>query len=325
MLKFARTIESIKDAENFCKNILFYNEKLDKNAIEKIFDLEVIQKEFDENSSTMYYIANRLERWRDDKKREELREQIAKECISYRRLDDEKSVRLGKGGFYPNTELKRERIFYCLIGLPGSGKSTISSKLSDYTGSFYLDSDIVKRKIPEFKSTTQGSLLVHEESNYILRSSKTAPKYNIMNNILRSGANIVYNMVGNSYTWLKTVLDVIKEKGYSIKLILVELDRVKCVKRVYKRFCETKRYISLPLIFDGYSNDPTITYYKMIENGYVKEYAHLSNDVELGNNPNVIANTISGIDFRAVFNFQNREEQKNEKKQFEKKFENQAV
>jgi len=46
-------------------------------------------------------------------------------------------------------------------------------------------------------------------------------------------------------------------------LLLTKIDRKTSVKRTFERFLLTKRYVSLPMIFDWYANDPSLVYYEL--------------------------------------------------------------
>lgn len=289
---YARKIRTRLDAEWFCKNILFSdipNSKLSsshkeelENAIKDVLEQETLLRQLaSEQSNTLKSQENRVSGYRDDEQRELLREKIAKQCLTQKRVPESK-VTSTYGGMLPNTPLKKDKQFYFVIGLPASGKSSISERLADATGSVYLDADIVKRKLPEFTLDTRGASLVHLESNYILRPSNDlgdAPEYNIMVNCFQNGCNIVYNMIGDNYDWLKSMVETVKSMDYQVHLLLMGLDRVKCVKRAYNRFKETGRYLSLPLLFDVYANNPTISFFMAVTNNLVNSYAYIDNDV----------------------------------------------
>lgn len=301
---YSRKLGNTEEVEEFCRNILFgdvpeealergdYDDEI-REAVRTIFDQEKLILELgDMPDNTFDSTHNRDPKCRKNAARENLREQIARECISQKRIAEEQ-VKLGQGGMLPNGDVKHDKQCYMVIGLPASGKSTISEVLSDLTGSVYLDADIVKRKLPEFYEDTRGASLVHKESNYILKPSseyKSCPDYNIMLNCLQNESNIVYNTIGDDYDGLESIIQTIQEKGYTMHLILVELDRQKCVARAYRRFQKTKRYISLPLIFDVYANNPTISFFKCIIQLKIKSFAYIDNDVEMGEPKKIILN-----------------------------------
>ncbi len=307
---YARMISKRAEAEAFCRNILFSDvdsveldttrKKEYHEAVKDILEQEqLLNMLTEEQSNTLNSKDNRVEDWRSDRKREDLRYSIAKNCLEEKRLPEEQ-ITVDKGGMLPQTELQFDSQFYLVIGLPASGKSSVSEKLADLTGSVYLDADIVKRKLPEFSQDTRGASLVHLESNYILRPSidfDKCPKYNIMLNCFQNKneqnnkrLNVVYNMIGDNYEWLLSMIEMVRSKQYTVNLLLIELDRFKCVQRAYRRFKEKGRYLSLPLLFDVYANNPTVSFFKAIAGKKVESYAYIDNDVEVGAPKKVIIN-----------------------------------
>lgn len=300
---YARRIATRAEAEAFCRNILFFDvSELDLRtkrrgeydaAVKDVLEQEqLLTLLANEQSNTFDSKDNRDEDWRSDEQREILRYKIAEDCLNQERLPEEE-ITPEKGGMRPHTELRKDSQFYFVIGLPASGKSYVSEKLADLTGSIYLDADIVKRKLPEFKKDTRGASLVHLESNYILRPSVdlgNCPDYNIMLNCFRNKLNIVYNMIGDNYDWLLSMIEMVQSKGYTVHLLLIELDRFKCVQRAYRRFKEKGRYLSLSLLFDVYANNPTISFFKAITNKKVQSFAYIDNDVAVGKPKKVVIN-----------------------------------
>ncbi|HCW54245.1 MAG TPA: hypothetical protein DG753_11030, partial [Clostridium sp.] len=55
----------------------------------------------------------------------------------------------------------------------------------------------------------------------------------------------------------------------------------------YNRYRETKRYVPLSLIFDGYSNQPTLNYFKIkqMKNNIFAGFAQISTDVAVNEEP----------------------------------------
>lgn len=300
---YARRIATRVEAEAFCKNILFADVPSRELKKARKEELEIAIKDILEQEQLLASLAteqvntfdskeNRVAEFREDDDRDELRADIAEQCLKQKRLSEEQITRK-RGGMCPHSELKKDSQFYLVIGLPASGKSSVSEKLADLTGSIYLDADIVKRKLPEFSKDTRGASLVHLESNYILRPSEDlgkCPDYNIMLNCFQNKLNIVYNMIGDQEDWLLSIIDMVKNHGYEVHLLLIELDRVKCVSRAYKRFKEKGRYLSLPLLFDVYANNPTISFFKTIIGNNVSSYAYINNDVEINAPKNVLIN-----------------------------------
>ena len=98
-----------------------------------------------------------------------LAEDFIRNILNILNIDDDK-IKLGVGGCLPlpDGHLNNDKQFYIVIGLPASGKSSISAKIADATGSAVLDSDFAKRKLPEFREKDNGASLVHKESQVIV-------------------------------------------------------------------------------------------------------------------------------------------------------------
>lgn len=228
--------------------------------------------------------------YRDETIRDRLRKQIVSEMLTEKRLDDDELVRLGYGGAMPHSKVvgSQRKAFY-VMGLPASGKSSVCGALCDMFGAFLLDSDLVKRKLPEF-SQKSGATLVHKESSIITMGGSFCGTrfYSIMEHCYINGYNICIPKIGSVQKEIEDLFRFLRECGYSIYVILVSLDRVKATKRAFERYKSTKRYVPLSMIFDGYANDPTLCYYrirKSLEENHsllVDEMIALSTDVPVG-------------------------------------------
>lgn len=222
------------------------------------------------STNTLVSDKHRSAPYKDEKSRKKLRKTIIKDCMEKTIIDDE-HFRLGNGGLLPDkVPLKNDKMIFFIIGSPASGKSSIAKIFAEKYGAFMLDSDLIKRKIPEFSIPLYGASLVHKESNEILKE--------IFNTQISLGTNIVYQLVGAEYDefiydkekrafinkgFHEMVNKIAKEFHYDIVVVLPELDREIATRRALKRFIETKRYVPLPKILDDYSNNATRTFYKM--------------------------------------------------------------
>ncbi|MCL2036475.1 MAG: zeta toxin family protein [Oscillospiraceae bacterium] len=282
MIGYLRNLKSNIDIEQFAENVLDLSENEVESAVRDIADEEVwVEERCNYPTSNAKEFRDRA--YRDDNKRKKLRELVVKELFEFERLEDEDETRLGKGGAKPiGSQPKDNKICCLIIGLPASGKSGIANVIADKTGSYLIDSDLAKRKLPEFLKEKAGASLVHDESTEITDK--------LLDRCMKLGYNIVYPKIGNDFDSIKNLCETFKSKGYEINLTLVGLDRKLATQRAYNRFRETGRYIPLSLIYDGYANDPTLTYFKMRqqESHLLSGYAHLDSNVEKGERPNVV-------------------------------------
>lgn len=229
-------------------------------------------------------------KWRMKEDRDKLRHQIVDEMLTQKRLPSDDDVNLGSGGGLPiSCEVIAERKAFYIMGLPASGKSSISSKICDMYGAFLLDSDLVKRKLPEFRRR-RGASIVHEESSIITNGGEIDGESfkSILENCLEKGYNLCIPKIGSRVKSVLKFLDILKKYEYYNCIILVSLEREKSVKRAFDRFLRTNRYVPLSLIFDGYANDPILCYYRLrkyLEDSqydYFDEMMAISSDVTRG-------------------------------------------
>lgn len=274
MNAFCRPLNDNILAEQFVENILEIRaESALCEAANLIMNTEIAYNEI-AGKSTFNHENYRSRQFRSSRNRKALHKQIFEELVQNTRLVNDEEIELGNGGALPNSNVVCGKQAYILIGLPASGKSGIANKISDSNGAIILDSDYVKRKLPEFKNSSFGASITHEESDAIIFRSE----YNVLEYCHSIGSNIVIPKIGHNPSSIKELASRIKNFGYTVHLTLVSLDRQQSVKRAYKRFCETKRYVPLSLIFDGYANDPILTYYRIRNNDLFSSYGAISTD-----------------------------------------------
>jgi hypothetical protein len=273
MKRISRPLSDDQKVKDFLISVLGYqnNSRMDKR-IERIVEAE-IQVEAFIGKSTLQHYEYRNYRYTNDDDREKLYYRIYNELISNKYSSDETKK---KNGMKPNSELKNEHQAYIVIGLPASGKSTLSVEIANSTGSMILDSDIAKRKFPEFIKKG-GATLVHLESSLLVlgdaKNPKNPIKFSVLQHCIEKGYNIVIQKIGDSYEGIRQLRNSLMLQGYSVHLILISLDREDATKRALIRFMKTRRYVPLAEIFDTYSNSPIITYFKV---KFDKEWASVA-------------------------------------------------
>ena len=198
--------------------------------------------------------------------RAQLRLQIFHELIELERVANDDDITLGVGGIKPQADnVKDERQAFILIGPPASGKSGISNFLADKYGAHIIDSDYAKRKFPEF-GEEYGASLVHEESILVTFGSENQEfqeERNVLGHCVAYGYNMVIPKIGANGKSIRELRELLIKLGYTVHLTLIKLDRLAATKRVTERFRQTKRYVPLSLVFDGYGNDPIVTYFEL--------------------------------------------------------------
>jgi hypothetical protein len=168
------------------------------------------------------------------------------------------------------------------IGFTGTqscGKTTLVKKLS---------------KLPEFKDNPAGASLVHEESSVLtfgyFDNDKPTDFKSLFEICCQSSYNIIIPKIGYNSKSINDFAKGLKTFDYTVHLVLVSLDRKKSTIRAVNRFNKTGRYVPLSLIFDGYGNDPILTFYRLKDNIYgegvsIDTFGKISTDVNIGEKP----------------------------------------
>lgn len=218
-----------------------------------------LQKLKDEQTLNSPNFRHRL--YRDNKERKKLRQQIVNELKEKNRLSNDDDILLGTGGAKPcKIEPQKGKEAYYIIGLPATGKSGIANIIADARGAYILDCDMAKRKIPEYSTARIGASLVHEESDEIVFGMG---KYGLFGFCTKYEYNIVIPKIGHDLNKIVEFVSTLKALGYQIFLVLSDADRLHATSRAYNRFLKTRRYVPLPLIFDGYGNNPQLNYFRL--------------------------------------------------------------
>lgn len=260
--EFNRPLSELDLAYNFLINVLEFQKQDAAKFCHRLRDVESLAV-LDKWEDTLSSKKNRNPSCKSDENRSELRGKIFEELLTLERLDSDEDIELGVGGAMPQTAVAQDKVAYIMIGPPASGKSTIASKIADATGSFILDCDYAKRKFPEFDSEN-GSSVLHEESSLVTFGGDGvySEEANLLEAVTFFEYNIVIPKIGADVDRIRFLRDGLIEEGYSVHLILVRLDRQEACRRAFFRFLETDRYVNLGLIFDVYSNEPILTYYR---------------------------------------------------------------
>jgi hypothetical protein len=119
------------------------------------------------------------------------------------------------------TALKPETpVAVLFMGGPASGKSSIREGYPDLADFVVLDNDEVKAMLPEYNALiangdTMAAALVHDESSYITQILKD---YAVENRY-----NILLDGVGANYPKYAALVQTLKERGYTIQIIMIDV------------------------------------------------------------------------------------------------------
>lgn len=278
---FRRQLDTRTLLQNFLEHVL--NIKADDKTISEILEAERNTRDFESHPSSTHDDF-RVSKYREDSDREELRGKILAELIAEERLKNDSEITLNCGGAKPANVLADAQAFV-VSGAPASGKSGIASILAERSGAYILDSDYAKRKFPEFSEYSCGASLLHKESDsLIFGESGSLYEYCVYNRY-----NIVIPLVGRTENSMRDICKRLAQAGYTIHMVNVRLDRLKCARRAYSRFLSEKRYVPLSYVLDEVGNEPERIYYILrLEGGEINRissFAQISTDVPMGQDP----------------------------------------
>lgn len=279
MPDFSRDLNTDIQVERFVDQILGITDMVEKRkAINLIAQAERNIKDYP-MYPTLTHRDNRDFQYRDDGTRKKLRSKIVDELFNIKRDINDDEITLGHGGAKPLSDVQFDKTAFYVIGPPAAGKSSIASKIADQCGCYILDSDYAKRKLPEYTNQIGAASLVHEESDFLVFGEN-----GLMDLCVHCGANLVIPKIGHNSASIVTFCSGLKHAGYKVFLVSVDLNRQKATQRAYKRFVHTNRYVPLSLIFDGYSNEPTLNYFKLKQKNMdlFDGYCQISTDVPMG-------------------------------------------
>lgn len=203
-------------------------------------------------------------------------------------MENTKSVSIDKNGNIDyNGSILNNKKAEILIGYPASGKSTIANQISNLSHSRLIDSDEVKKLIPEYCDGL-GVEKVHEESKKIQEI--------IIEKALKNNENVIIPIVGANPRSIHRLLDQFTEKGYDINISFVDLPKNKCMARNITRYIETGRLIH-PKVIQEKNNPKNVL--EMIKNEIVEQgdsykynvkyIREFNNDVPFGQKPELTA------------------------------------
>lgn len=180
---------------------------------------------------------------------------------------------------YGSGALNKNKRLDLVIGPPAAGKSSnLVGPLADKYGSIVLDSDAVKKQLPEFNRGV-GSAATHDESAYIsdhLMSKKA----------MSAGDNIVAARLGKNASTMREYMDLAKAKGYEVHLHDMTLPAEKAAARSAARFSETGQFVDPHYILNNVGDKTDFVYNNIKKEA--KTYGQYNADIPRGETPELI-------------------------------------
>lgn len=157
--------------------------------------------------------------------------------------------------------LRKEHKATIVVGLPAAGKSSrIVNPLSDEQGAFILDSDEMKKLIPEYAETNGGAAnAVHKESKGLMKEA-----FAEFTNGAMKGTNVVIPIIGGEAPNIyKQYLQDLFNAGYDVEIAYKSATAKESANRVIKRAIQTGRIIPMSVV-QGYDDNAVRNAYEEI-------------------------------------------------------------
>lgn len=166
----------------------------------------------------------------------------------------------------------REKQVTIILGPPAAGKSTIANDLAIANKAAILDSDEIKAALPEFDGGI-GASAVHSESSTLAKALQSI--------MVSRGTNIVLPKVGHDASSIRGAISLYKDKGYTVRLVNMDVTPENAYQRMISRFMKNGRIIP-PEYLDAVGSKPTATYRTLKEEGIADGYAEIDNNTGFG-------------------------------------------
>lgn len=166
----------------------------------------------------------------------------------------------------------KEKIATYVIGPPASGKSAISNPLAVKYNATIIDPDEAKKVLPEFQGGIGGNA-VHTESQEIISDvAKIA---------IARGDNLVIPTVGAKSEKLRNNIRKLQDEGYTVNLVLADIDPNLAIVRMNSRFIKEGRLINSDAAAD-YAGKPNIVYDNFKMEGIADGYGKIDTTTRIG-------------------------------------------
>ena len=162
----------------------------------------------------------------------------------------------------------RDRVATIILGPPAAGKSTIAEELARTSRSAILDSDEIKKTLPEYEGGI-GAARVHEESSELTDRLEEA--------LRASGTNIIFPKVGGNPKSIRKSIDRFKADGYSVRIVNMAVTGDEAYRRMISRFLGTGRLIP-PAYVREVGESPSATFRTLKAEGKADGYAEIDNN-----------------------------------------------
>jgi predicted kinase len=168
--------------------------------------------------------------------------------------------------------VKRHRELVIVLGPPAAGKSTIANDIAIARGAAIIDSDEIKKSLPEFDGGV-GASAVHEESSALTKDLQSV--------MIHRGTNVVLPKVGETFASIEKVIALYRKGGYRVSVVNMAVTPENAYRRMIGRFAATGRIIP-PEYLDMVGSKPSLTYHELKIKGAADGYAEIDNNGAFG-------------------------------------------
>lgn len=160
-----------------------------------------------------------------------------------------------------------------LLGPPASGKSYFAEQLAAKEHAAIVDPDDAKKLFTEFRGGV-GANAVHEESGLLAGL--------VQKRLVVKGSNLVLPKVGKGRSAIEDLTKTLKDSGYKVNLVNMEVSEDNAFRRSIKRFLQTGRLISKEYTAEVDGN-PTKTFDALKGTGLYAQVVAIDNNQRPGN------------------------------------------
>lgn len=180
-------------------------------------------------------------------------------------VEEAKTLAWRELGITPEPLQSGAREVIIVLGPPAAGKSTIANEIAVARKAAILDSDEIKKTLPEFNGGI-GANAVHEESSDLVGLVEA--------DLMAEGFNAVVPKVGASAASIEATVARWKAAGYSVDLVNMAVTKETAYSRMIGRFVEQGRLIA-PDYVDHVGDKPSATFRELQQKGIADGYAEI--------------------------------------------------
>lgn len=156
--------------------------------------------------------------------------------------------------------LEQKRNLHIVLGLSGSGKSTVAEEIARRTHAHIADVDEIKRALPEWQGGT-GAAATSVEGHLINNP--------LVYESIAAGDNLVVPVVGATTEHIEKLMQSAKDKGYEVHLSLVDVPPMEAMKRIVGRLEQGGLYVD-PTYLASLGNRPVENFNHLVDTYFAK-------------------------------------------------------